>query len=212
MTMTTYTILLGGTLAPTPRLKAQIADTPVIAADGGMRHAAQLGLEPLLWVGDFDSAEAQDMAAYAHVPRLVFKPEKDKTDGEIAVQEACRRGADRLILCGALGGGRTDHALLHMTLATALLEKKLPVLLTSGKEEGWPLIAGSYEFDFPSGSLFSIVAFSTITGLSIRGARWTLQHAMLPFGSSLTLSNEVTGRLTVSLEQGQGILLVQPVV
>ncbi|AQS41017.1 MAG: Thiamine pyrophosphokinase [Candidatus Tokpelaia hoelldobleri] len=212
MTMTTYTILLGGDLVPTLRLKAQIADTPVIAADGGMRHAARLGLEPLLWVGDFDSADAQDIAAYARVPRLVFKPGKDKTDGEIAVQEACKRGAKRLVLCGALGGGRTDHALLHMTLAAVLLEKKIPVLLTGGKEEGWPLVAGSYEFDFPQGSLFSIVAFSAMEGLRIHGARWTLDHTTLAFGSSLTLSNEVTGRLSVSLEQGRGILLVQPVV
>lgn len=46
-----FTILLGGDVTVTDRLKAAVEGSRVIAADGGMRHAAPLGLTPELWVG-----------------------------------------------------------------------------------------------------------------------------------------------------------------
>lgn len=57
------------------------------------------------------------------------------TDGELAFEEAYMRGADRVILCGAFGGQRTDHTLLHLTMATAQAAKGRNVLLSSGSEE-----------------------------------------------------------------------------
>ncbi|MCX7784062.1 MAG: thiamine diphosphokinase, partial [Meiothermus sp.] len=103
-----FTILLGGSALPTQRLLAQVTGSRVIAADGGMRHAAPLGLQAELWVGDFDSASAELQLAYAHVPREEHPVGKDYTDGELAVQAALARGADRLILVGAMGG-QTDQ-------------------------------------------------------------------------------------------------------
>lgn len=46
-----FTILLGGDVTVTDRLKLAVADSRVIAADGGMRHAGPLSLRPELWVG-----------------------------------------------------------------------------------------------------------------------------------------------------------------
>lgn len=208
--MTTFTILLDGDLVPTRRLQSQIADTPVIAADSGIRYAKPLGLDPLLWVGDFDSTDKATKTRYNKVPTVLFPSDKDMTDGEIAINAALEKGASRLILCGAFGGERTDHALLHMTMAISLAEKNIPSLLTSGTEEGWPLIPGNYIFDFPERSGFSIIAFSLIEGLCINGAKWPLHNASLNFGSSWTLSNQVCGKLSVSLHSGRGILFTRP--
>ncbi|MGO6903043.1 thiamine diphosphokinase, partial [Rhizobium ruizarguesonis] len=52
MSQSTFTILLGGELSLTERLRHAIAGSRFIAADGGMRHAAALGITPELWVGD----------------------------------------------------------------------------------------------------------------------------------------------------------------
>lgn len=206
--MKTFTILLGGELAATPRLKAQISGSRVIAADSGMLHAAALAVEPELWAGDFDSVTAAERAAFAHVPQMVFPSEKDMTDGELAIDEAIRRGAGRIVLAGAFGGARADHAYLHLAVAAGLSERGLGVLLTSGNQEGVPLVPGpAATFDYPPGTLFSVIGFTDIEGLTIEGVRWPLRRREVPFGSSLTISNVVTGRLTIAIAAGRAILI-----
>ncbi len=208
--MSIFTILLGGDLVRTPRLEEQTATTRVIAADSGIRHANTLGLTPELWVGDFDSVSVAMAASYPEVPREVFPAGKDKTDGELAIEAALTRGATSLVIAGAFGGPRADHAHLHLALAIRLAEAGVPVLLTSGAQEGVPLLPGNASFDYEPGTVFSVLEFSDLSGLTVRGARWPLKAVEVPFGSSLTISNEVTGNLAVELGSGRALLLAHP--
>ena len=209
--MSRFAILLGGDLVATPRLSRQIAGARVIAADSGMRHAAGLGLTPELWTGDFDSVEEGLRAHHAGVPMEIFPPEKDQTDGEIAAEAALKRGARELVLVGAFGGERADHAYLHLAASLRLAERGIACLLTSGTQEGAPLLPGrDTAFDFDDGTLFSVLAFSDLEGLTLSGAKWPLQDRFVPFGSSLTLSNEVRGRLTARLGRGRALVVARP--
>lgn len=208
--MSRFTILLGGDLVRTPLLDAQLAGTRVIAADSGIRHAGMLGVVPELWTGDFDSVTAEQRAAHAEVPTAIFPADKDLTDGELAVEAAIERGARGLVLAGAFGGSRADHAFLHLAAALRLAERGLDVILTSGRQEGRPLLPGEISFDYPPGTLFSVVGFGSLSGLSLRGVKWPLAGRDVPFGSSLTLSNQVTGRLVAKLEDGRAMLLAHP--
>ena len=209
--MGTFTILLGGELIRTPRLERQIEGSRVIAADAGIGHARMLGLVPELWVGDFDSVPADLPDDLAAVPRKVFPAEKDMTDGELAIAEALRRGATSLVLAGAFGGKRADHAFLHLALAVRLAEAGTTVLLTSGAQEGAPILPGkAASFDYANGTLFSVLGFSDLSGLTVTGAKWPLDRVEVAFGSSLTISNEVKGRLGIALERGRALLLAHP--
>ena len=205
--MSTFVILLGGDLVVTERLRQQIAGARILAADGGIRHAAALGVDPELWLGDFDSTPEILRQQYAHVPRKTFPRAKDMTDGELAFEEAFARGATRAILCGAFGGQRTDHTLLHLTMATAQAEKGRSVFLSSGAEEAWPVTSGEFAYDFPDGTLFSVISFSALEGLSITNAEWPLDNVTLPFGSSWTVSNIVRGTLRIIVRSGLAILV-----
>ncbi|CAN7214606.1 MULTISPECIES: thiamine diphosphokinase [Brucella] len=205
--MSTFVILLGGDLVVTDRLKSQIAGARVLAADSGIRHAAALDVEPELWLGDFDSASDALQKQYAHVPQKSFPRAKDMTDGELALSEAYERGAEKVILCGAFGGARTDHTLLHLTMATAQAADGRNILLSSGEEEAWPLVPGDYLYDFADGTSFSVINFCTVEGLSIKNAEWPLDNVTLPFGSSWTVSNIVRGTLCVSVRSGLAILV-----
>lgn len=206
--MSRFTILLGGDLQPTPELEARIAGTRVIAADSGIRHAAALGLTPELWVGDFDSVTAETIAANAGIERDVHPADKDFTDGELAVACALERGATALVLVGAFGGARADHAHLHLAMILRLARQGVEVIASDGVQEATPLLPGEYGYDYDDGTLFSIMAFSHLSGLTVKGAKWPLDTVEVPFGSSLTISNEVRGTLSVALREGSALLLV----
>lgn len=208
--MSLFAILLGGDCRPTGRLAAQIAGARIIAADSGIVHAAALGLAPELWIGDFDSIDPDGDPRWAGVPRMEFPRDKDESDGEIAAREAIRRGAGRLVLVGAFGGPRSDHAVLHLTAALRLAKRGVPVLLTSGVEEGLAILPGSMQPSLPVGSLFSVLAFSDLKGLTITGARWPLRERSVPFGSSLTLSNIAGEDLRITLRSGRAMLVARP--
>ncbi len=208
--MTAFTILLGGDLEITDRTRQLVNGTRTIAADGGMRHAEALGLIPELWVGDFDSSTDEILTRWPDVKRTPYQPQKAETDGEIAARAALDQGATSLIFAGALGGERTDHALMHMLFALSLEERGIPTTLTSGEEEGWPLLPGEREFDLPKDSLFSIIAFADLTGLSISNARYPLNAIELELGSSRTISNVANGPITVTIKSGKAILIARP--
>lgn len=205
--MSLFAILLGGDLVVASTVLPRLEGARVIAADAGMRHAATLGLVPELWVGDFDSEPDGLPAHLAAVERKVYSPDKAKTDGELAIDIARERGATALVLVGAFGGPRADHAFLHMALALRLAEEGVPVVLTSGGQEGHPLLPGASRFDLPAGTLFSVLGFTALTGLSEAGAKWPLDAVDVPFGSSLTLSNVATGPLSITLGSGRAMLI-----
>ncbi len=204
--MSRFTLLLGGDLIVTPRLLSQVANSRVIAADSGIAHATALGLDPELWVGDFDSSDEHLRAVMDRVPRKTYPTEKDLTDGEIAVDYSLAEGADEIIMAGAFGGPRADHAFLHMTMAVRLVEKGLNVILTSGNQEGWALPNRQIALPFAQNTLFSLCQFTDMV-VSISGARWPLERRAIPFGSSISLSNTVSGSLSVELHSGRALLL-----
>ena len=207
--MTRFVVLLGGDLTVTRRLKSQIQKARIIAADGGMAHAETLGLTPELWVGDFDSTPDDLAERHKSVPRHAFPAEKDKTDGEIAVDEAMRLGAREIVMVGGLGG-QADHALAHLGLILRLGRRRVAAFITSGEEEAYPILNGTHHFDVPRGSRFSVVPFTDLAGLDLEGVKWPLTNRSVPLGSSLTVSNVAMGPVTVKLSQGYAVALSYP--
>ncbi len=202
--MSKFVILLGGHLEKTERLTRQLQGARFIAADSGMRHAAMLSVVPELWVGDFDSAGSGLQDRYSDVERREFPVAKDLTDGEIALEAALEMGATDIVIAGAFGGDRADHGFKIMAMAVARGGEFDSLVLTSGNEEAVPLRTGvRHDINLPSGTLFSILAFSDVEGLTLEGAKWPLHNRNMAFGSSLTLSNEVSGELSVTVGKGR---------
>lgn len=207
--MTRFVVLLGGDLTATRRLKSQIQKARIIAADGGMAHAETLGLTPELWVGDFDSTPDELAERHKGVARHAFPPEKDKTDGEIAIDEAMRLGAREIIMVGGLGG-QADHALAHLGLILKLGRRRVAAFITSGHEEAYPILNGTHHFDMPRGTRFSVIPFTDLAGLDLEGVKWPLNNRSVPLGSSLTVSNVAMGPVTIRLSQGYAVALTYP--
>jgi thiamine pyrophosphokinase len=207
--MSRFAILLGGDLTVTPRLRAQLSGARFIAADSGMRHAAMLRVLPELWAGDFDSSGSELTIQYRDVERLSFPPEKDATDGALAVEQAIQRGATEILLVGGLGG-QTDHSAGILGQGIGIVRDGRACLITSGVEEAWPLIPGTYVLDYPYGARLSIVPFADIEGLDLEGVKWPLKDRAVPLGSTLTLSNVATGPVRIAFRSGHGVAIAHP--
>jgi thiamine pyrophosphokinase len=207
--MTRFAILLGGDVTPTERLKQQVKGARCIAADSGMTHANLLQVAPELWVGDFDSSGTELEAAFQHVPRVVYPADKNATDGELAVEEALKRGATALVLVGGFGG-QFDHMLAHGTMMLALAEKGVAVFTSSGHEEAYPLLGALRLNGLARGTRVSVIGMTVLDSLSISGVRWPLTERHVPFGSSLTMSNTAEGDVELKLRGGKALVLVYP--
>ncbi|PNY83023.1 thiamine diphosphokinase [Deinococcus koreensis] len=198
-------ILVGGRLHATPALLALPRPALVVAADGGARHAAALGVRVDVWVGDFDSSGGLSLDA----PREVHPTAKDETDAELAVRVARARGATRLVFLGAFGG-RFDHTAALLLGGVRLAREGLQVSLSSGDEWAWPLLPGApLSLDLPPGLILSVVAGEGLRGLSLSGVRWPLSGADVPLGSGWTVSNETRGgAVQATINQGWALLTV----
>jgi thiamine pyrophosphokinase len=207
--MSKFVILMAGDVTSTVRLKNQINGACTIAADSGMKHAEALGLTPELWVGDFDSTPTALLDQWSGVEQERFPAAKDKTDGELAIDAALKRGATEIILLGAFGG-QLDHVLAHAALLHMIAARGVKTFATNGVEEAWPLSTSLSLWQIPSGTRVSIVGLTDLKALSILGVRWPLQRRDVTFGSTLTLSNEAKGDVSISLEQGRAVVLLYP--
>ena len=103
----------------------------LLAADGGAAFLAAEGITPQAVVGDFDSLD-EGVAGILEERgvELVRHPvRKDVTDGELAVEEALRRGAGEVVLAGATGA--LDHTLGHLAILRRLAARGIAARLVA---------------------------------------------------------------------------------
>ena len=64
-------------------------DDYIISVDGGARHLRAMGVIPNILIGDFDSANTEDLHYFVDlgVENYKFPAEKDMTDSELAIDK-----------------------------------------------------------------------------------------------------------------------------
>ena len=189
----------------------------VIAADGGARHAARLGVKIDAWVGDGDSLDLVDLAELqaAGVPMDRSSPHKDESDTELAVRAALRLGATGLSIVGGLGGTRIDHALANVGLLamaelaghrTVMIDARSRIALVRAPDQ-----AGGAVWHDLSGRVGDVVSLlpqgAGVVGVTTEGLRYPLIDEPLPEGPARGLSNVRTAA-DAAVTVRAGLLLV----
>jgi thiamine pyrophosphokinase len=191
--------------------------TLVVAADGGARHAARLGLNIDRWVGDGDSIAPADLDALRAlgIPIDLVAAEKNESDTELAIGAAVAAGADEVVVLGAFGGRRLDHAIANLTLlAHPALGRRQAVLLDGsarvrlvrapGPDPG-PVLTS---LEGRVGDLVSLIPFGgDAEGIATSGLHYPLRGETLALGSARGLSN-VRRATDASVVLGRGAILV----
>ena len=182
----------------------------VIAADGGARHAADLGVRVDRWVGDGDSIDDADLAQLADAGVAIERAEvdKDETDAELALLAAVAAGAERVTIVGALGGERLDHELGNVWLLAHPSLDGRDGRLVGGRTRIRLLSPGRTELRGRSGDGLSLLPFGgDVAGITTDGLRYPLRDEPLVIGRSRGLSN-VRIEASASVEFRAGRLLV----
>ncbi len=206
-------IFTNGECAPPRGLDTYLLGRTVICADGGTRHALELGLMPAVVIGDLDSLppDARPRLEAAGTQFLTYPRDKDYTDLELALKYAVEQGAKDILLLGLLGG-RLDQTLANVLLLARPEWDAARLWFVHGSEQAYLLRGGeALTLHGRSGNIVSIIPLTpTMTGVTTQGLRWPLHNATLYFGHTLTVSNELVGKEgKVIVGEGRGIVVIR---
>ena len=181
----------------------------VIAADGGARHAASLGLPLHQVVGDFDSlsaADADELEA-AGVTIARFPTNKDATDTELALLAALDAGATEIaLLC--TWGGRSDHAIGTLALlAHPRCGSAAVVILDEQTRTQLVRSGAAITLRGEVGRIISITPWGGDATVSATGVRWPLNAAVLVAGSTRGISNVATATESIITVHNGAVLV-----
>jgi len=183
----------------------------LLAADGGARFLAHLGLTPAAVIGDFDSLDEATAEALrtAGVEFVRHPVRKDVTDGELAVGEALRRGAGEVLLAGATGA--LDHTLGHLAILRRLVSRGIAARLVAPDLAVTVLVApAAVALGAPAGARVSLSAVGEAATVTLTGLEYPLEGGVLPADACLGLGNHVAaaGDARIVLHEGTVVLLV----
>ncbi len=182
----------------------------LLAADGGAVFPVAQGITPQAVVGDFDSLdEGVAGALEERGVALVRHPmRKDVTDGELAVEEALRRGAGEVVLVGATGA--LDHMLGHLAILRRLAARGIAARLVAPDLAVTVLIApAEIVLTAPSGVRVSLAPIGAGATVTLEGFDYPLRRGTLPADACLGLGNHVAAaHARIVLHEGTVIALV----
>ena len=200
-------IFAGGDLGKIDRTWFSAQNGFIICADSGYNHALNLGLEPDIIIGDFDSYTGR-LPENAEIYRTV--PEKDDTDTLMAVKIAIERGYMQIYLYGAIGGSRFDHTFANIQTMIYAHEHGAN-LICIGNETiclqgaGEKMYLRNPEHGEGYFSVFAIT--DTVRIKSLRGVKYPLESYDMKPSFPIGVSNEITDNQAF-LEIEHGLALV----
>ena len=180
----------------------------ILAADGGTRHALQLGLMPSLVVGDMDSLplDQRRQVEAAGVRLIPYPHDKNETDLELAIRHALELRPESILLIGVLGR-RLDHMLGNLSLLSDPAYAAYDIRADDGVEEVF-FCRRQVAIRGKAGEILSLIPWGVdVSGVQTAGLKWPLADETLYAVKTRGISNELTGE-TASVEIATGLLLV----
>ncbi|NYT03933.1 MAG: thiamine diphosphokinase [Candidatus Methanofastidiosa archaeon] len=162
----------------------------ILVSDGGYKTAKEMSLDIDALLGDFDSITEEDLkeAQIKGIKTISFPTDKDKTDGELAVDYAISQGSKEIVILGSFKE-ELDHALGNLFLLFKLDRLGIKSKLITQKYE-IELIKSDKEYLRKKGHELSLIPVSeTVEDLNIEGSKYNLKDVKVEIGQTLTLRN-----------------------
>ncbi|MDQ0198553.1 thiamine diphosphokinase [Neobacillus ginsengisoli] len=183
-----------------------------VGVDRGVFHLIQRNIKPMIAFGDFDSVTTEELTAIeSQVNEMKkFKPEKDETDTELALEWALEQNPERIQLFGGTGG-RLDHLFANVQLLVNPLIKGYPTSIYLIDRQNVLTVKGPGHYTIEKKSSEKYISFVpvtiNVTNLTLEGFKFPLKDRHIFLGSTLCISNElIDDHGTFSFSEG--ILIV----
>ncbi len=184
-------------------------DDYIICVNGGTGHALALGYKPDLVIGDLDSlAPDHKRELEQSESQIISHPrEKDASDLELAVDYAIAMQPAEILIIGALGGKRIDHAYINLLLLYKPLCSDIPACIIDEYQEIY-LLKDKFVIEGDPGDCLSLFTLTSEScGIVTEGLQFPLKNENLHFASTRGLSNILTAsRAKITIDSG--LLLV----
>ncbi len=182
-------------------------DDLILAADGGTRHALDLGLTPSIIIGDLDSLTFDLRPLTDLGTKVIQRPrDKDETDLELALDYAVQNGCREIVIIAALGG-RLDQTLGNLALLSNVQLSTFNVKLDDGVEQTF-FCRDRSEVEGRRGDLVSLIPWGgEVRGARTQGLRWPLSDETLLPHKTRGISNELLDEVA-SIKIASGLLLI----
>ena len=204
-------VVIAGGAPVAPVLVASVGpSTTVVAADAGVGLAIELGWRVDVAVGDFDSLDPVRLADLDRIAGEVrrFPASKDATDIELALHVAGERAPARVLVAG-VEGGRPDHALANLLVASSAAFRALDIELALEGGRAW-VVRDRLRGALAGGATISVVPVHGDATVSVAGVRWPLDHEVLSSGSTRGISNRSTGEAFELAVHTGAVLCIAP--
>ncbi len=181
----------------------------LVAVDGGADTLSRMGVVPQMLVGDLDSISPRTRSYLeAKGVDIVLLPvAKDETDTEAALRLVVERGADEIVVFGALGGPRLDHLVGNLLLLTSPWLADRHVRLVDEWHEAF-LAHNDVDFTGSVGDTVSLLPLTPVVeDVTTEGLLYPLSGASLLQATTRGVSNVMTGS-DARVGHGEGLLLV----
>lgn len=178
-------------------------DDVILCADGGTRHAIDLGLTPNVIIGDLDSTTFDLRPLTEKGTQVIQHPaDKNETDLELAISHALTLSPSQILILAALGG-RMDQTLGNIALLSDLRLATFDVRLSDGVEEVF-FCRDQAKVEGRSGDIVSLIPWQgEVTGVFTENLRWHLHYETLYPDKTRGISNEMIADVaTVSITSG----------
>ena len=209
-------VVLGGALIIEPWIKDVFKSCDIIiAADSGVSHCIKLNVIPNICIGDFDSISNKDLDTAHKLGWKIkrYPEEKNKTDGQLAIEEAINLGAETIhILAGVFGDSRFDHRIGNILLLASellvnkdvrLIEKNIEISLINSKS--------SHILDNCKGAILSLIPLTNqVKNIKTIGLKYNLLGENLNIGATRGISNIVLdNHAEISVSNGKLLIILE---
>lgn len=175
----------------------------LVCCDGGYDYLKAKNITPDVLLGDMDSVKSTvDMDV------IKFKPEKDATDGELAVDYLIKKGVSEIEFYGVFGG-RPDHVEGNYNL---LYKAFLSGIKAVAVSDYWTMEITDKPFTMKNAKnkTISVVPFLDFVHINgQKGLKYPMDDLTISKGSTIGISNfALDDEITINIDRGVAMIFV----